>query len=215
VDGLAVLLDVRAGEYIVLDPVATEMWQVLLSAEAEKRVAKLQQQFEVPEDRLKVDLAEFARSCIERGFLREEPAPATVRERQPRARRGLLVLRAWWSLLSTAHALTARGFADTYLRYSHLPKPAAVGESWKRVFGRAERAFARAEHFFVMRSAPQDCLPRSLALYRFLLSAGIPADHCIGVRRHPFRAHAWVEYDHRVLCDSTDFVRRYVELARI
>jgi hypothetical protein len=215
VEGAAVLLDLRAAEYIVLNPVATALWQLLLSAEGDDRVAKLQRQFDAPRERLEADLAAFARSSIERGFLIEGTPPAPEPAAQRIAGRGPLALRAWWSLVSTARALAARGFAETYLRYARLAKPAAAGESGKDTVERAERAFLRAEHFFVMRSAPQDCLPRSLALYRFLLSAGIPADHCIGVRQYPFKAHAWVESGNRVLCDSTDFVGQFAELARM
>jgi len=66
-----------------------------------------------------------------------------------------------------------------------------------------------------MESAPKDCLPRTLALYRFLLSAGIPADHVIGVRQYPFEAHAWVEFEGRILFDSSPEVRPYTRLSRL
>jgi hypothetical protein len=215
IDGAAVLLDLRTAEYIVLNDVATAMWQVLLSAESSQRVATLQRQFNAPGERLESDLASFARSCIERGFLQYETPSIPERAAQRSARRGLLGLRAWWSLVSTARALSARGFASTYLRYSQISKPMAADGSCKDFVKHAELAFVRAEHLFVMQSAPQDCLPRSLALYQFLLLAGIPADHCIGVQRYPFKAHAWVESGNRVLCDSADFVHCFAELARM
>jgi Transglutaminase-like superfamily/Coenzyme PQQ synthesis protein D (PqqD) len=215
VDGVAVLLDLRTAEYIVLDHVATAMWQVLLSAESSQRVALLQRQFNASGERLQADLASFAQSCIERGFLQYETPPVAEPAAPRPARRGFLALRAWWSLVSTARALSARGFANTYLRYSRISKPTAAEQSCEDLVERAELAFVRAEHLFVMRSAPQDCLPRSLALYQFLLSAGVPADHYIGVRRYPFKAHAWVKSGNRVLCDSADFVHRFAELARM
>jgi len=215
VDGAAVLLDLRTAEYIVLDHVATAMWQVLLSAESSQRVAILQRRFNVPGERLEADLGSFARSCIERGFLQYETPAVPERGTQRSTRRSLLALRAWWSLVSTSRALSARGFASTYLSYSQISKPRAAEGSCEDLVKHAELAFVRAEHLFVMRSAPQDCLPRSLALYQFLLSVGVPADHCIGVQRYPFKAHAWVESGNRVLCDSADFVRLFAELARM
>jgi hypothetical protein len=215
VDGLAVLLDLRTAEYIVLDHVATAMWPALLTADPSQRMAILQNRFNVPDERLEADLSSFAQNCIERGFLQYENPPVLERTPQRSGFRGVLALRAWWSLASTVRALSARGFADTYSRYSRLSKPTTTDGSCKKLLERAELAFVRAEHLFVMRSAPQDCLPRSLALYQFLLSAGIPADHCIGVRQYPFKAHAWVESGNRVLCDSADFVGRFAELARM
>ena len=49
-----------------------------------------------------------------------------------------------------------------------------------------------------------DCLPRAMAVYVLLRRRGLPATLCIGVRRFPFGAHAWVECLGEVLDDSTD-----------
>ena len=38
-----------------------------------------------------------------------------------------------------------------------------------------------------------DCLPRAMAIYVLLRGRGTPATLCIGVKRYPFGAHAWVE----------------------
>ena len=124
-------------------------------------------------------------------------------------------LRAWWSLLLTVWQLRGNNFARVYSKLSDSPKPPAMGTSIEVPLERAERAFRLAENFFLMRKAPRDCLPRSLALYRFLLGAGIPANHVIGVHRYPFEAHAWVEANGRVICDSTYFVSGFTELARL
>jgi hypothetical protein len=215
VDGLAVILDLRHGSYVILDKVATAMWRVLLTAAPQDRISILERQFAVPAARLATDLETFANRCVERGFLAERPAPPVVRPALDRSRRGATALRAWWSLLATTRALAKNGFSTTYRRYSGLAKPVAEGRQLDDMLRRAERAFARAEHFFVMRTAPKDCLPRSLALYRFMLSAGIPVDHCIGVMRFPFAAHAWVECRGRVLNDSESKVRLYAELTRM
>jgi len=57
------------------------------------------------------------------------------------------------------------------------------------------RSFIRAENFICSDDGPNDCLARSLALYRYLRWRGIAATHQIGVRRVPFLAHAWVEVE--------------------
>ena len=49
-----------------------------------------------------------------------------------------------------------------------------------------------------------DCLPRALAIFVLLRRQGVPARLCIGVKRYPFGAHAWVECLGDVLDDSVD-----------
>jgi len=215
------MLDLRSGVYVVLDRVATAMWHALTTvADPVERIAELERRFEAPADRLEADLAAFARDCRDRGFLGTAPSveggPASV----GRPRGGAFVFRAWLALLATTRALARHGFPDTYRRYGHLPRPAPGGpapgaEPPDQRSARALRAFSRAENFFLMRSAPRDCLPRSLALYRFLLSVGVPAEHCIGVRRFPFEAHAWVECRGRVVHDSRGYTDGFTELSRL
>jgi hypothetical protein len=83
------------------------------------------------------------------------------------------------------------------------------------MLAKALAAFARAENCFSMKQAPRDCVPRSLALFRFLRLVGLPAEHCIGVRRSPFQAHAWVEFEGRVVHDLPSRQLKYTTLARI
>ena len=47
-----------------------------------------------------------------------------------------------------------------------------------------------------------DCLPRAMATYLLLRWQGLPATLCIGVKRYPFAAHAWVECFGEVLGES-------------
>jgi hypothetical protein len=111
-------------------------------------------------------------------------------------------------LINTQRALARHGFRTTYERYALLP----VGSD-APALGVALSAFIRAENFFVARRAPDDCLARSLALYRFLRSANVFAEHVIGVRRFPFAAHAWVECDGAPVLD--DQFHSFTPLARI
>lgn len=218
VDGLVVLLDLRTASYVVLDRVATAMWQALTChADEARRLAELAERFDAPAGVLRDDLDAFARDCLERGFLAPEPpaAPSPAGLGRGRAARGALALRAWLSLLATSRSIARRGFSDTYRRYSRLPCPASGGEDVDALASRARQAFSRAENFFVLRGAPRDCLPRSLALFRFLRSVGVPAEHCIGVQRFPFEAHAWVECGGSVVHDSPTFTGCYAEIARL
>ena len=76
-------------------------------------------------------------------------------------------------------------------------------------------AFARAEEFFYLKTAPADCLPRSLALFRVLRAAGLPVEHCIGVQQFPFTAHAWAQFRGDIIHDDPENQTRYTVIARI
>ncbi|MCM2996931.1 lasso peptide biosynthesis B2 protein [Paenibacillus cellulositrophicus] len=46
------------------------------------------------------------------------------------------------------------------------------------------------------------CLERSVYLHKYLTKHGHPSKLKIGVRKYPFRAHAWVEVNGRPFCDT-------------
>jgi len=216
VDGAIVLLDLRLEQYLILNQAATAMWQALVFVEnRQDRLLWLEEEFKVPTEVLAMDLAEFEQDCVARLYLQYAPPAESGSSRRLNTRPTFSALRAWWSLLSTTHKLKRLGFAQTYDEYSRLVAPPVPEYELSSLILRTERAFSFAENFFVMKRAPKDCLPRSLALYRFLRSAGIPANHCIGVRRHPFEAHAWVQCQDRVMFDSSFEVGFYTVLSRL
>lgn len=61
-------------------------------------------------------------------------------------------------------------------------------------------------------SAVDNCLVRSLALFRMLATFDIHPDLAIGVTASPFAAHAWLQIGDVVLNDSVDRVRRFVPI---
>jgi hypothetical protein len=217
IQGSIVILDLRTETYWILDPVATLFWKSLLVADNDDEVFHAaRNEYAVELARLQLDLERFKHHCIERGLLQErEPERAVARALHVhRNRPDFLVLRAWWCLFRTVRSLALFGFARTYRDYSCLPIPeeTSVGD---RLLARSVDAFGIAENFFLIKNAPQDCVPRSLALFRFLRSAGVPAEHCIGVRRFPFAAHAWVEHRGHVVHDDPPWRSGFQLLARI
>ena len=58
-------------------------------------------------------------------------------------------------------------------------------------------------------TARDKCLYDSLALVTFLTTEGLPARWVIGVRTHPFGAHAWVQSGHTVLNDHHEHVGQF------
>lgn len=58
------------------------------------------------------------------------------------------------------------------------------------------------------------CLQRSAATACLLKRFGVPAQMVIGIQHFPFRAHAWVEVDGRVVSDKPDMHAVYEVLDR-
>jgi Transglutaminase-like superfamily/Coenzyme PQQ synthesis protein D (PqqD) len=205
VDGAVVILDLRRGTYHVLDRVASAMWGGLVSGGDDEDVLQtVLTRFAVEPERARRDLAAFRKRCLADGLLAERTAvePPVERVRRTAPKRVLWpAFAAWRYLAGTAFLLRRRGFATAY-RLSTSLAPAPRGVADEAALDRAAAAFALAENFFVPRRAPDDCLPRSLALFRFLRAMGLPAEHVIGCRRAPFFAHAWVECGGRVVLDD-------------
>jgi hypothetical protein len=210
---LVVVLDLATQAYFILNEKATRIWKLLLQMEGDLA----QTSRALGEPSLQSQLSSLTKECVERGFLssskkaRPRPYPA----RRPGGKRSFFLgLRAWWSLLSTAYALWVKGFSRTYREYAQLPLSAAPDP--EKLLPAAQKSFLRAENFFWYRSAPNDCLPRSLALFRFLRAIGLPVVHCIGGRRFPaFMMHAWVEHAGLAVLDEPGRVKEYTRLASI
>jgi Transglutaminase-like superfamily len=58
------------------------------------------------------------------------------------------------------------------------------------------------------------CLQRSAATTCLLKRCGVPAQMVIGAQQMPFKAHAWVELDGRVVNDKPYVVEMYAVLDR-
>jgi hypothetical protein len=169
-------------------------------------------QFRNRTERLKADFESFKRNCIENGFLVTARDDTDITEIPP-IYVGFPISHAWVRIIRTAISLRWGGFGVAYLNCARLARFCDQRNS-NQTLARALRAFLFAENFALSKRAPNDCLLRSLALFRFLRNMGFPVEHCIGVQRFPFRAHAWVEYLGQVLLDA-DRRPQFTILARI
>ncbi|HEY0395069.1 MAG TPA: lasso peptide biosynthesis B2 protein [Candidatus Elarobacter sp.] len=222
VDGLTVLLDLRTERYFICDETASAMWRLLDElGDRAAVVAALARAYDgVAAAVLERDLDGFVARLLRDGFVcraddaRARPARRGVPARM-RARARPSAARAWWWLLRTALRLRRAGFATAYragIAMEAFPYgPAPSGDE----LDAAVRAFERAENAFVLRNAPRDCFPRSMALFCFLRELGFPVQHRIGVTRYPFSAHAYVALGERVLCDHHAQARARATIAAI
>jgi Transglutaminase-like superfamily/Coenzyme PQQ synthesis protein D (PqqD) len=221
-EGELLVLDLRTQAYYVFDHVATAMWQALIElGDRERVLERLHRLYDADTRRLADDLDALVARLIASGFAGWSAAPPNgagdepAFARPPRVR-NVSAVRAWWWLARTVLHLRRDGVAGAFRRSKALTGVDAVPVDMREeLVERAVRAFARAENLFVMRKAPRDCFPRSIALFCFLRQLGVPVEHRVGVERFPFRAHAWVEYDGRVLSDHDGNRRAFTTIARI
>ncbi|HVQ14286.1 MAG TPA: lasso peptide biosynthesis B2 protein [Vicinamibacterales bacterium] len=205
VEGIVVILDFATQNYFALNERGSTIWRSILDGADE------------PLDR---DTRAFIDDCRQRGFLvdgtQSPSGTPSVRSASTSllARAGLWTPLAIICLYRAASLLRVRGFAHVYAFHDAFGHRLPVTRRASQV-DESLRAFYRAESVIPMPGAPEDCLPRSLALYAYLRSVGFPCTHLIGIRRYPsLTMHAWVEVDGRVVADSAAS-REFVVLARI
>lgn len=204
-----VLLDLSSGTYDMVDEVGTAMWQQLLREPEQRDLPGLADGYGVSLSILEKDFIEFADAQQTAGRLHPmSPSTAPPRPMAPRHR--ATVSRALRERAAAQHDLR-RDFAQAYRKRIG----AIADESAPRVdIDAALKRFRTADGIFPAREAPLDCLPRSLALTRFLRTAGWPAVHVIGVALHPFEAHAWVELNGVAVDENASALQRYTPIAR-
>ncbi|MFN3326169.1 MAG: lasso peptide biosynthesis B2 protein [Bryobacteraceae bacterium] len=217
------LLDVAHDRLYSLDRVGAEMWRLSTQGLTPDQIASvLSQKYGRPKAEILDDVAKFlhsleARRLLVRSFthLRRRPRVPNVHVpdelflqiglQPPPA----LIVRALHHLLASDFVLQFRGFERLYGRVAETPcrpihpKPGVV-----------PLHVSALEFACTWYPRETRCLHRSAALTCLLRCEGVPAFLVIGIRRHPFRAHAWVEVGDRVVNDKTGVRSVYEELDR-
>jgi Transglutaminase-like superfamily len=120
-----------------------------------------------------------------------------------------LVLKAYLRLIYFDFFLRRGDFHSLYDRVRHFPimtkTPAA---------GTVERICQAMDLACIWYWKRVLCLQRSAATACLLKSYGVGAQLVIGVQQMPFKAHAWVEVDERVVNDKPYTQEIYVVLDR-
>jgi hypothetical protein len=121
----------------------------------------------------------------------------------------LLILRAYLLLLSFEFVISRRNFASLYTRVrTRTIRPLAVRpDIGVLVCGAINRACV-----FYFKEV--QCLQRSAATVCLLRDLGVSGNLVIGAQHLPFRAHAWVEVDGKVVNDKADVASNYAVLDR-
>ena len=120
-----------------------------------------------------------------------------------------LLLRAYALLLSFERNMSRHNFQGIYRRVERrkIQSPRSASP--------LEDACHALNVACVLYFKEVQCLQRSAALVCLLRDLGIPATLVIGAQQLPFRAHAWVEVNRRVVNDSVSAVELYGVLERL
>jgi Transglutaminase-like superfamily len=205
VDGVVYVLDLRRGAYSALDPAWSPAWLAAVG----DGPAQSEPASDGPE------AAALIGAARRRGWISDVPdagAPIRPDAVLPMLCRVRPSLAAWYALVRAGLQLR-RGF---WPAYSALARGGAPQRGGTVGIADATSAFLRAEQAFVSRLGVEDCVPRSFALFRFLRDGcGLRAEHVIGIRRYPFSAHAWVQYDGVPVFDKPDRIASFTPIARV
>ena len=129
--------------------------------------------------------------------------PKWIRRRFP------LLLLAYVELLRVDMQLAFRGFPSVHARVRNFERreqplnPRTTDEVCRSV------DIACVLYFKEVR-----CLQRSAATTCLLREHGVRAQMVIGVQQWPFRAHAWVEVEHRIVNDKSYMTEIYGVMER-
>jgi Transglutaminase-like superfamily len=118
-----------------------------------------------------------------------------------------LVLRAYWKLIHFDLYLVRGKFAALHDHVRNYPvsKAAASHDVTRKICAAVDMAC-------IWYWKQVLCLQRSAATACLLKGHGVPAQMMIGAQQMPFKAHAWVEVDGRVVNDKADMREVYAVL---
>jgi hypothetical protein len=120
-----------------------------------------------------------------------------------------LVLKAYLKLIYFDLYLTRGNFAALYHKVRIYPVKARAPEP-----DATERINSAIDMACIWYWKEALCLQRSAATACLLKEYGVPAQMVIGAQHIPFRAHAWVEVDGRVVNDKPYIPEMYAVLDR-
>ncbi len=120
-----------------------------------------------------------------------------------------LVLKAYLNLILFDLYLARGDFAAVYEEVRNYPRGELVPAA-----DAVERICHAVDMACIWYWKEALCLQRSAATARLLKKYGVPAQMVIGAQQMPFKAHAWVEVDGRVVNDKPYTPEMYAVLDR-
>lgn len=218
----AVLLDIRQGRCLSLNPVGAEIWRLLkLGNSLNEIAAQLATQFEESGNPMFNDTRDFLAELWKSGLLEStehrHTQMAASKLRTALIRCSRIALSAPCSTVPSliAKALLALAGFDLLAFSSDFAAMHELVKAWptvdrvhdNAVVNRVSKAVNYACVWYPKRVL---CLQRSAVTTCLLRSAGVPAQMVIGAQKYPFRAHAWTEVNRRPINERRNVQNVYL-----
>jgi len=120
-----------------------------------------------------------------------------------------LVLQAYLKLIQFDLLMARKNFAALYSKVREYPRGKQVPSP-----DAADKICAAVDMACIWYWKEVQCLQRSAAATCLLKKYGVPAQMVIGAQQMPFKAHAWVEVNGRVVNDKPYVPQMYAVLDR-
>ena len=217
-----ILLCLNSGKFLGLDSSARAIWNSLVTGcnkvEAAERLCR---DFAIESASALKEVELFIQNCQNQSLIEISELSSTNRYPSPIDQRSccfvqLSFFRAIASLITTRTLLRFGGFAKAYWSTAAVSKRFGIeSNTTNKSIAQALQVFLRAEGLLPSSKAANDCLFRSLALFRFLRMIGAPVVHHIGIIEHPFESHAWVTFENNALLNDPIKIEQYKRLANL
>lgn len=209
-----VILCLRTGKYLGLNEVGTLIWGGLSEGLCRADICtKITQLYNVSIESAHADYDELLGGFCDRLLVGQDSARLYQRHPpRPFLRFPIpLAMNAWLCQVSVSLRLSLRGFSSAYdFATSCVDR---MPDFQVSQLDQCLNSFVHAENFSARSISQQDCLPRSLSLFVYLVGCGYAVRHIIGVSDDPLRAHGWVELDNTILIDSKERVEQFVPIS--
>jgi Transglutaminase-like superfamily/Coenzyme PQQ synthesis protein D (PqqD) len=218
-----ILMHVRHDRIYSLDRIGTEIWRLFAAGQTPDAIAlSISRAHGAPLSLVRGDVLRFVDRLEHKGLVvRADPdahqpstevpdGPTSATRHLPTPSGAALIARSVWQLLRVDLTLRLRGFRHVYRSVAHhRTRPVKCQEG---IVAAVCRAVDRACTIYPRQAL---CLQRSAAAACLLRDHGVPARLVVGTRKHPFRAHAWVEVEGVVVNDKRGMKEYYAELDRL
>ncbi len=219
-DGVARLLDFERGRFYALDPTGSALLALGLRHGVEHAALRIAEHCRAPLASVRADLAtllaDLAKRRLVAGARGERRLPRWLGAlARPLGRAGGMpsraaitshLVRAWISLRLFGWLRTLELW-----RHHHRPSPVGVPPAAAELAA-LDRHLRRVAAGLLL---PMSCKERALAMHQILRARfGLNACLVVGIQRHPFAAHAWVECEGQVLTDDAARCATFTAVAR-
>jgi len=233
IDGEGVLLNQKTGKYLGLNAVGTQILEMIQAGLGTEHITeKLAVVYQVDKATIQRDVEQFLEQAAKHdllvfGLASESPitadpsAPAApvlsrdIPEHGAKARLWL-VLHAYLLLFIIDWRLKSHSF-NAVLQWlnekSEGATPTRDPATDRIVIQQVSEAIGGATKFYYR--TRRDCLPNAMLAYYLMRRQGVVVKFCIGVTKFPFKGHAWVEYEDKVVYTTPASLWKYRAIMKV